>query len=110
VLRRRQRGKATSTPVPNLSIQPQTIPLEYLEGSLIHLSLKRKATDILGAPSKQAIKIEKIAPYYSKSIQEHQDFRNSLKLAFRLKRNGFMDKDTKVTFIIQYIKGTNRTL
>ena len=76
----------------------------------MHSSLKQKATNTLGAPSKRAIKIEKIAPYYSKSIQEHQDFRNSLKLAFRLEHNGFMDKNTKVTFTIQYIKGTNRTL
>jgi len=110
VLRRRQRGEATSTPVPNPSLQPQTIPSEYLGGSPMHSSLKRRATDTLGAPSKRAVKIEKIAPYYGKSIQEHQDFRDSLKLAFRLERDGFMDEDTKVAFTMQYVKGTNRTL
>jgi len=76
----------------------------------MHSSLKRKATNTLGAPLKRAVKIEKIAPYYGKSIRKHQDFRDSLKLAFRLERNSFMDKDTKVAFTIQYIKGTNRTL
>ena len=65
---------------------------------------------MLGAPLKRAVKIEKIAPYYGKSIWEHQDFRDSLKLAFRLERDGFMDEDTKVAFIMQYVKGTNRTL
>jgi hypothetical protein len=34
----------------------------------MYLSLKWKATNILGAPLKRAIKIEKIALYYSKSI------------------------------------------
>jgi hypothetical protein len=34
----------------------------------MHLSLKWKATNILGAPLKRAVKIEKITPYYSKSI------------------------------------------
>jgi hypothetical protein len=34
----------------------------------MHLSLKRKATNILGAPLKRAVKIEKIALYYGKSI------------------------------------------
>jgi len=73
----------------------------------MYLSLKRRATNTLGAPLKRAVKIEKIALYYGKSIQEHQDFRNSLKLAFRLERDGFIDKDTKVAFTMQYIKGTN---
>jgi len=56
------------TPVPNLSLQPQTILLEYLDGSQMHPNLKRRATNTIGAPLKRAIKIEKIAPYYSKSI------------------------------------------
>ena len=34
----------------------------------MYLSLKRKATNILGTLLKQAVKIEKIALYYSKSI------------------------------------------
>jgi hypothetical protein len=34
----------------------------------MHLSLKRKATNILGALLKRAVKIEKITLYYSKSI------------------------------------------
>jgi hypothetical protein len=34
----------------------------------MHLSLKWKATNILGALLKQAVKIEKITPYYGKSI------------------------------------------
>jgi hypothetical protein len=42
--------------------------LEYLEGSLRHLNLKWKATNIIGALLKQAIKIEKIALYYGKTI------------------------------------------
>jgi DNA-directed RNA polymerase subunit M/transcription elongation factor TFIIS len=110
VLRRRQRGEATSTPVPDPSLQPQTIPSEYSGGSQTHPSLKRRATDTLGAPSKRAVKIEKIAPYYGKTIREHQDFRDSLKLAFRLEHDGFADEDTKVAFTMQYVKGTNRTL
>jgi len=31
-------------------------------------NLKWRATNIIGAPSKQAVKIEKITPYYGKSI------------------------------------------
>ena len=34
----------------------------------MHLSLKRRATNILGALLKWAVKIEKIALYYGKSI------------------------------------------
>ena len=34
----------------------------------MHLSLKRRATNMLGAPLKRAVKIEKITLYYSKSI------------------------------------------
>jgi len=34
----------------------------------MHLSLKQRAINTLGAPLKQAVKIEKIALYYSKSI------------------------------------------
>jgi hypothetical protein len=57
-----------STPVPNLDLLPQSIPLEYLEGSLRHLNLKQKATDMIGALLKQAVKMEKIALYYGKTI------------------------------------------
>ena len=110
VLRQRQRGEATLTPIPDPDLPPQSIPSEYLEGSSRHPNLKRKATNTMGAPSKRAVKMEKIAPYYGKTIREHQDFRNSLKLAFRLELNAFADKDTKVAFTIQYVKGTNRTL
>ena len=72
----------------------------YLEGSSRHPNLKRKATDIMGAPSKRAVKIEKIALYYNKTIREYQDFHNSLKLAFRLKLNAFINEDIKVAFTI----------
>jgi len=34
----------------------------------MHLSLKRRATNMLGAPLKRAVKIEKITLYYGKSI------------------------------------------
>jgi len=34
----------------------------------MHSSLKRKATNIIGAPLKRAVKIEKIALYYNKTI------------------------------------------
>jgi len=34
----------------------------------MHLSLKRRATNILGALLKRAVKIEKITLYYGKSI------------------------------------------
>ena len=85
MLRRRQRGEAISTPNPNLHPPPQSIPLEYLDD----------------APSaKRAVKIEKISLYHGKSIREHQDFRDSLKLAFHLKPNAFANKDTRVMFII----------
>lgn len=76
----------------------------------MHPNLKRRATDTMGAPSKRAAKIEKISPYYGKTIREHQDFRDSLKLAFRLEPDAFADEDTKVAFTMQYVKGTNRTL
>lgn len=110
MLRRRQRGEATSTPAPDPDLPPQSITSEYSESSSIHPNLKRKATDTMGAPAKRAVKIEKIAPYYGKTIREHQDFRDSLKLAFRLEADAFADEDTKVAFTMQYVKGTNRTL
>ena len=66
----------------------------------MHPNLKRKATDTLGALLKRAVKIEKISPYNGKTIREHQDFRDSLKLAFRLEPDAFADKDTKVAFTI----------
>jgi len=56
------------TPAPNLDLPPQSIILEYLESSLIHLNLKRKAINIMGALAKRAVKIEKIALYYGKTI------------------------------------------
>ena len=88
------------TSIPDPDLLPQSILLVYLEGSLRHPNLKRKATNTIGTLSKQAVKIEKIAPYYGKTIQEHQNFYNSLKLAFRLKLNTFINKDTKVIFTI----------
>ena len=68
MLRRRQRGEATSTPIPNPSLQPQTIPSEYLDSSQMRPNLKQRTTNTIGAPLKRAVKIEKIAPYYGKSI------------------------------------------
>ena len=59
------------TPAPNLDLPPQSIILEYLESSSIYPNLKRKATNIIGALAKRAVKIEKIALYYSKTIKEH---------------------------------------
>ena len=100
VLRRRQHSKAILTPVPDPDLPPQSIPLEYSKGSSRHPNLKWKAISTIGTPLKQAIKMEKIAPYYSKTIQEHQDFHNSLKLAFHLELNTFANKNTKVTFTI----------
>jgi hypothetical protein len=34
----------------------------------MRLNLKWRAIDIIGAPLKRAVKIEKIAPYYGKTI------------------------------------------
>ena len=111
VLRRRQRGEATSTPNPDLHLPPQSIPSEYSDSTSMHPNPKRKATDTLDAPlAKRAVKIEKISPYHGKTIREHQDFRDSLKLAFRLEPDAFANEDTKVAFTMQYVKGTNRTL
>jgi len=69
VLRWRQRSKATLTPNPNLHLPPQSILSEYLDGTLMHLNPKQKATNTLDALLiKRAIKIKKISPYYSKTI------------------------------------------
>jgi len=69
VLRRRQRGKATLTPNPDLHLPPQSIPSEYLDSTLMYPNPKRKATNILDALlAKQAIKIKKISLYYNKTI------------------------------------------
>jgi hypothetical protein len=54
--------------------------------------------------------MEKIAPYNGKSIREHQDFRNRLKLSFRLDPDGFQDEDTKIAYTLQYVQGTNQIL
>ena len=56
------------TPIFDLDLLFQSILLEYFKGSLRYPNLKQKATGIMGALLKQAIKMEKIALYYGKII------------------------------------------